>query len=228
MSTNTKRPSCRTELLSPVRIPKVADCLSRQFTAAEPMGVALGLSYEQFLPAAQAILEHACGEGLSVVAVDPDTDRIMGVVVAEDLHFALLPGAPSPADIYPGLEPIFALLEELTHAHFARLAPRAGEYVHLLMACTHPRAESSVTNRLLQAFILNCRERGYEHLVLEATGKASRKMRRIAGMESRGCVRYADFEWNGSKPFAAIRETDVCELLMQTVRRIVEVRCKAG
>jgi ribosomal protein S18 acetylase RimI-like enzyme len=201
----------RCEILKKNDARQLVHLVARTFSADEPMGVAVGLlapDVERFLEAAG---EQILSDGLTMVARDAETGKLIGALITDDLV------SPLPAEmdtLSDKLLPIFSLLGGLQEDYREGRTLSSGQYLHPFMLATDKRYRGrGVAQKLIAASLENGAELGYRHAVTEASGVIVQHVFRKAGFVERVRRPYATFRHAGSTPFASIQGHEAAILM---------------
>ena len=184
-------------------VPELAALIGVAFARADPLSVAAGLSAEQIEGFVRGVTRVENVADLSIVARDAATGAVVGVLLGEDAA-APPPSAPPamPGSFIPLLTLFVALVGEMP----ARNA-EPGEVVHLYMlAVDEPVTRRGIAQRLVEASVANAAARGYGLAVNEAAGRVSHHVFGKRGFTDRARISYAEFEYGGRRPFAAVAD----------------------
>jgi ribosomal protein S18 acetylase RimI-like enzyme len=183
---------------------EMARLLGEAFSRQDPPAVAVGLTPSEFEAFVRLFLPRAAIEGLTVVARQASTRRLIGALLTED-------SASAPPDgmeeLSPKFEPIFDILGQLDTEYRGDVAVRPGESLHLFLLGV---AESVAGRGVAQQLVSTCLERGagkgYRRAVTEATNKVSQHIFRKLGFAERVRRSYQEHRSDGRAMFASIAE----------------------
>lgn len=201
------------ELFTMADAAETLDVVTEAFITYEPMTAFQAVSEDAFRHFAGLLLQKAEDEQLTTVARDPQTGKIIGAMISEDI------GNPEPAgldSIDERFGPIFTLLGSLSDQYFAtRPAPKPGEYAHLFMVGTrHTRKSGGVALNLVKLAVENARNKGFKVAFAETTGRISQHVfTNRVGFTQHHEILYKDFEFDGQKVFAKIEGHPSCTLV---------------
>ncbi len=201
------------DLIKPQDIDGVTKCLAATFMR-EPMTKVLGITLEEFNHFAYLFVQKAAQEGLSILARDPNSEEVIGCLVAED--FVTDP----PAGIETVCEkfyPIFALLGGLDEAYKETNPVVPGQLYHIFMVgVQRAYAGSGVIHKLNMAAERLAQSKGYKGAIGEATGPISygiyTKRQLFKEVHS---IAYRDFRFDGKAVFASVSDCESCRLLVK-------------
>ena len=157
---------------------------------------ALGVDLSTYRKNLRPSFEAMVAQGLSFLAMDGD--RCIGAIIATDLLDTI---TETPADT-----PVAALTQSLTQTYLATRSPARGEALLVDMAAVHPDAQGLGVYPALRAALHDAaRQKGWRYVVGELSSPATQavvlgKM----GHTKMAEIAFKDFEWNGTRPFAAI------------------------
>jgi ribosomal protein S18 acetylase RimI-like enzyme len=185
----------------PAEFPEIAALIGAAFARADPLSVAAGLSAAQIEGFVRAVTRVENVADLSIVGRDVATGAVVGVLLGED---AAAPPPPAPPAMPGSFIPLLTLFVALVGEMPARNA-EPGEVVHLYMlAVDEPATRRGIAQRLVEASVTNAAARGYRLAVTEAAGRVSHHVFGKRGFTDRARVSYAEFEYAGRRPFAAV------------------------
>ena len=180
----------------------------------EPTTIALGLDEALAAPAITSVTRTAAREGLSVIAREATTGKIVGCLIARDFN------APPPDGfeaVAAPFAPLFALLsgmEESFRARSAAPVPDGAVCVLIMAGVDEAYRGARVLGRMCARTEQVARERSFRALLAEATGAASQQaaLQRL-GFEVLERFAYRDFVFEGRNVFASIESVDSCALI---------------
>lgn len=206
----TSRPAARV-YCQPLRAedaPEAVRLIARAFTTREPMARALEISMQEFTTFLSLCLPRMIEEGLSVVARDRGTGRMVGAVLADSLGGPALPPWPDGPEgerARTMFAPLLAALATLDEQWLAERQARDGQVLHVaLVGVDEAAARDGIARLLLEACIGTAEARGFASAIAEVTSGASHRLFRSHGFLDRFVVPYARFEFGGARPFASI------------------------
>lgn len=190
----------RYELLEARNTGDVADVVARSFTdGSEPVGRSLGLAAEDFKQLVEALMPKYLLDGLSIVVRDAKTGDIAAALLNDELGG----GLPVDPSRFEWAAPLFALAMDMYGRYFQGQHPEPGRIVHFVMLAVSGSCRGKgVANQLIELSLERARGRGYDRVVVEATGLISQHLMRKAGFITRVEIPYATFEYAGKRPFA--------------------------
>lgn len=211
----------RYEMLSEHNLFGAVRCVSEAFTSNEPMSRHLGITVSDFATFAQAYYSELIDEGLSLVAVDEQQNRVIGVRMSEDY-------CKQDEDIYivglsPRFFPLFALLESLSMEFKKIRRVEPGKYAHMFMvAVAQGYNGRGIAPNMYRLFLKLVMEKGFTHAVTEPTGVISQHILiNKFGFRELFRINYRDFEFEGTYPFSDLKGHE-CAMLLE--KELAELR----
>ena len=204
----------RYEMLSEANLFGAVRCVSESFTKNEPMSRHLGITQAEFANFAQACYSELIDEQLSLVAIDENTNQVIGVRISEDY-------CRQDQELYidglsPKFFPLFSLLDELAlkFRQLRKILP--GTYAHMFMvAVAEGFTSRGIAPTMYRLFLNIAIKRGFTWAVTEPTGMISQHILGTKfGFHELHRVKYADFEFEGTRPFADLMGHE-CAMLME-------------
>jgi len=194
------------QTLTPSLVGKAIDCIGVSFANKyDPFSRGLGLSQAQWGVMAQMFVQRAAEKDLSFVAIDPETERVEGVIINEDWK-------EKQPEMYRTLvdwAPVRAIFNEL-HTRFKSSHPRIahGKVLHpLYFTCVRPEARKlGIVTSLWEKSVELARNRNYEKMVAEAGNPVSEAVFQKLGFDEASNVSYDEFRFQGKKPFADLKK----------------------
>ncbi|HEV8482622.1 MAG TPA: GNAT family N-acetyltransferase [Blastocatellia bacterium] len=183
---------------------EMARLLGEVFSRRDPPAMAAGLTTSEFETFVRLFCPQAAVEGLTVVARNAGTRKLVGALLTEDSASALPDGMDQ---LSPKFEPIFDILGQLDAEYRAGRPPSPGESLHLFLLGV---AESVAGRGVAQHLVTTCLEygarKGYQLAVTEATNKVSQHIFRKLGFADRVRRSYFNHRFAGRAVFESIAE----------------------
>lgn len=179
-----------------------ADLFVRTFCDDEPITKHLGIQYHEYEPFAQAVIQKAVKDGLSVVALD-DKNRVVGCVIGEDITDSF---QPNPS-LYPKMKPIFALIEQLSEPFFSGKSFKKGKMAHTWIAMVDKSFRGKGVSTDIDLACTNLiASKGYYFTYAEFTNDISEKVTRHYPVSKKIYeLSYAEFIYQGKAPFKGVK-----------------------
>lgn len=183
---------------------EMAVLLSEVFTERDPPAVAVGLTQPEFERFVRLFCPRAAEQSLTIVARCVATDRLCGVLLAEDSAT----GMPSGVDgLSARFRPVFDILGQLDEDYRGDSGIASGQSIHLfLLGVSRQYSGQGVAQQLVSQCLANAANRGYCAAVTEATNPTSQHIFRKHGFVDRVSRSYRTHEYAGARPFMSIAE----------------------
>ncbi len=191
------------DIANQLDVEDVVHLIAAMFSQADPLAVAMGLSFRNLEHFLQPFAPRTIADELTLVARSRDTRKLVGVLLTDDFAF---PPAVDLKQVSAKFLPIFSILETLDEQFRKGTAISPGEYLHLFMlAVDHRFSGHGIGQGLLKACLGNGFRKGYRKALTEATGTVSQHVFRKQGFRGRFSVAYRDFMYEGKTVFASIQ-----------------------
>ncbi|MDJ0842560.1 MAG: hypothetical protein QNK37_39035 [Acidobacteriota bacterium] len=196
-------------------------CVSHSFIQNEPMAAHLGITIDEFLHFAGAFYPTLIEPGLSFVAVDEEIDQVVGVRISEDFYDEL-EESPEIPGLSPKFFPLFTLLEELGAEYKKTHNWQHGKYIHMFMIAVEDGYQGrGIAPNMNKMFFRHVKGLGFTHAITEPTGLISQHiLKNKFGFKVLHEIKYADFVFDGEKPFADLLEHPSAMLMEKDLSEI--------
>jgi ribosomal protein S18 acetylase RimI-like enzyme len=186
-------------------VESTSQLMSETFTAREPITLAMEIGYEEHLSFSRALTTEAARDGLSLVAEERETGKIVGYLISEDLFKVQSESLP------PKYIPIFDLLDELSRDYKSTAREHSRKVLHLLMVGVDlQHAQQGLATKLVSHTINSAPAAGFGSAVTEATATYSQNLFNTLGFATTKEILYREHKLNGIKPFARIQTPTKC------------------
>lgn len=187
-------------------------CLSEVFSGGEPMVKTLEITKEEFYPFAEIYCKKAIKEGLSVIATEKETCKVIGFVISEDFASEQPEGIES---INEKFQPIMVLLDTLDEQYKKTHTVKKGQILHLFMGGVNENYKrNKVGITLTEENLKLAKTKQFSGAVAEATGLVSQHiLRDKLGFEEMFSIEYKSFNYNGVNVFNNIEGPVSCILM---------------
>ncbi len=192
------------------------DVLCDVFVESSAVHVALGVQAGPYRKYFAPHFQSMVAQGLSYVAVDDRTDEVVGVIVGCDF----IQDADHSSE--PGwITPLYELLDDLSARYHDTLEVGQGEIILVDMAAVIPGYEGRGIYRQLRLQLHErAREVGFTRVVGELSSAATQAVcTREFGHRVVSEIAFADFVYQGTRPFAAITEPPTIQLVEGRLNR---------
>lgn len=182
----------------------------------EPMQTVLDTTFEDILEFMEHIVQHAIPTGLSAIAIDTETDKVVGISINKDLL-----DEPIGKDdrFSEKLFPIFELLDQLDNKYHEYYEVKPNEIYHNMMLAIDSKYRNNDITTLFFNFCTDIAyKKGFKTMLAETTGPISfHVVTKKLGFKELYSIKYADFYFNGTYPFKNIKGAEYCYLLHRPV-----------
>lgn len=176
--------------------------VGQAFSGSDPMAIARGLSTRDFYQYIVRLGEWLSEAGLSVIARDRKSGRVVGALISGDF------ASTSPLDIEQVSSkfiPIFCLLQSLEDRYKKGKQIDLHEYLHLYMLAVAPQHRGkSIARTLVSVALEHGVGQGYKVALTEAANPTSQHIFSKAGFMPRFELPYGQFTYQDDRVFAAI------------------------
>lgn len=184
------------------------DILNEAFCQREPLTVCLGIPPEKDVVETRAICQQAVSDGLSVVAVDTECNKIIGVATSSILDPSNMSLPDIPEDILLLYRPIYSIIGKLQEVFLNSPAfqnnPDA-KVVSAMKLGVHPNYTGmGLGTKLRQATTELAQRKGYHFATAAASSPGSQRLYQKLGFEVLDGLKYCDFELDGKRPFDSV------------------------
>lgn len=157
--------------------------------------------YRQYLHA--SFIEMAL-EGLSYVALDEQTGKAVGCLIASDFQHHLNPAV----DLGSKFSPLTALTGELCRQYKEERSIQQGAVVLVDIGAVAPNASGrGVYQQMRLAAQANAKAKGFTHIVGELSSASTQHViLKTLGHKKLAEVIFSDFAFNGQRPFEGIKD----------------------
>lgn len=200
------------EILQENDIEQTIACVIETFSIGEPMAKSLGITPDEYHSFAEIVCKKAVKDGLSIVAKDKATSKVIGFSISEDL----VSEPPERIEkINVKFHPILALLTILDEKYKKSHKVEKGQIFHLYMV----GVSESCKNRNIATVLLNeslklAKLKNFSGAIAEATGLVSQHIiRDKLGFEEKFEIEYKSFTHEGKNVFKNIMNSHRCILL---------------
>ncbi|XP_077981529.1 arylalkylamine N-acetyltransferase-like 2 isoform X2 [Glandiceps talaboti] len=190
-------------------IDDATEVLMTTFIKGEPMTICLGLTPQEDSIQAKILCQQAAKDGISVVAIDTVKDKIIGVATSS-IHQGSVttPSDQDNQEMISKYEPINSLLDQL-EGQFndypdLKNNPDAKFTKALKLGVLAEYAGKGLGTRLRQATTDLAKSKGFQFTVASASAPSSQRLYQKLKFDELAEIKYSDFEFKGTYPFASI------------------------
>ncbi len=184
--------------LSPDTVEATARLYTEVFVLDEPMTRWHREKEEDFLSFARKYVHFCETEGLSCIAREEITGKVIGFIFCSDLTMDLDALGPDMREYLTRFDAIIQLIEALEEKYLTchNVKPGIGLHINQLGICREGR-NRSVSTALIRHIVASARERGFQKIVADCTGPLSCRSFENAGFVRAGSIRYSSFILGG-------------------------------
>lgn len=178
-----------------------ADLFITTFCDDEPITKHLGIQHHEYEPFAQAVIQKAVKDGLSVVAVDSN-NQVVACALGEDIIDAFTPNL----SLYPKMKPIFGLIEELSKPFLSDKTFKKGKMAHTWIAMvSKAHRGKGLSTEIDLACTNHLAKKGFDFTYAEFTNDISENITHHYPVSKKvNEIIYEDFVYQGLKPFKGV------------------------
>lgn len=202
---SAKKPEFEVSILKKEHAQSAIKLFVESFCDSEPITKELDIPYEHYKPFAEAVINKAIKDGISVVAVNRHKE-VIACAIAEDMTNLFEPNVEQ----YPKIKPVFDLLDQLSAPFLKNKKFKQGKMAHVWIAIVDHNHRGI---GLSTAIDMACGEllvlKGYDFVYAEFTNDLSEKIAYHYDAYSLcHSIDYRNFTLsNGEKPFANVKGT---------------------
>eukprot|EP01065_Artemidia_motanka_P025778 TRINITY_DN30742_c0_g1_i1.p1 TRINITY_DN30742_c0_g1~~TRINITY_DN30742_c0_g1_i1.p1 ORF type:complete len:288 (+),score=67.97 TRINITY_DN30742_c0_g1_i1:66-866(+) len=200
------------QVLQADKVAEAVDVLANAFACDGQTGVTsmCGLDADAVHSLASMYLPRTAANGVSICAVEEESGRVVGVIVAEDFASqpplgidALLAQHPATTNLVGILDECADQLFRTNHELSAGQLPMPGKICHLMCVGVAPAwRRQHIALDLVKTALSQSAKLGFETVFADASGIAAQHLYTHCRMESVGGIEFADWECDGERPFA--------------------------
>lgn len=191
-------------------LPQAFALATEVFATQSTLHRALNVNLEAYRTYLAPSFDAMVAEKLSVVAVAPETQTVLGVMIATDFHHQFAPQSAAPDPFAP----LQALTAELTRLYRRKYSITPGQVALVDMAAVATSANGhGLYRKMRTALHASAKHQGFEAVVGELSSAATQHvvLDRL-GHQKIAEVTFASFEFEGKRPFETI--TDPARIIL--------------
>ncbi len=194
------------KILTPNLREETFDLATEVFIEGSTLHVALGIELEEYREYLRGSFDQMAREGLSVVAIEEVSEKIVGCIIASDFYNHL----DISISQNEKLAPIGALGNALAIKYLETQEIAEGQVILSDMAVIAPEMAGKNIYQDMKAFCHeNARAKGFKRIVGELSSQATQHVvLNKLGHAKIAETRFRDFEFQGRKPFANIAKPE--------------------
>lgn len=183
---------------------ETVDLLTETFCQGDPIETALHITPGEFRVMLELELEPIWRNGLSMLARDVPSGRLLGALVAMD---ALAESVDSRGKITPKFEPIGEIARDFHDFYVSTRNPQPGSCLYLFVIGVHSDAAGQgLGQKLIGEALRNARKKGYRSAFALTTNLASMNAFRKHQFSAIKTIDYQSYLYRGCPVFASITE----------------------
>jgi len=173
------------------------------FVNASVLHTAMNVSIQEYRHYMDAYFDSICSQSLSLIAIDTQTNKLVGCLIACDYstqEYSLM-------SVPNRLKPVNALLKSLDNLYRKNRQIQKGQFMLVDMAAVSPIARGQgIYTKLRKAAHCVGREAGFSVVVGELSSAVAQQLC-INKLNHKVCaeIMYSTFEYKGQRPFATIK-----------------------
>ncbi|XP_070532536.1 uncharacterized protein [Ptychodera flava] len=213
MSLSKANPEIAYEVLTEDHFEEAAHILTSTFIGGEPLRLAVKMPYEAELAYNQIMCRECAQDGVSVVAIDKNLNKVIGVTVGKIVNgtdpnamldeISLMPDALKP--YYERFGPLFGKLEQCYFQNPNFLNNPDCKILKSYKISVHPDYEGrGIGTKIADVRRELAEKKVVKFICLVATALRSQILYKKLGYEDIGEIFYKDYTYNDEKPFAGI------------------------
>ncbi len=200
------------EMLTEKDLEQTVACVTETFTTDEPLTSAVNISPNEFHPFANMYCVKAISDGLSVIARDKVTRKVIAFLISE----ALASEAPKVLEeVSEKFRPIMALLDRLDQQYKSNLVTNSDQILRLFMGgVSKDYRGRNILAKLIAENIEIAKRHGFSVAIGEATGPGSEYILVNKFDFKHQCkIYYRAFAYQGVNVFESIKAAHYCVLV---------------
>lgn len=202
------------QLLEAPDLEATINCVTEAFPNSEPLTTASGITIDEFYPFAKIVCIQAVKEGLSHIAKDANTGKVIGFRISEDLIQAETEENNTVIDSLVKFYPIFSLLKDLKEEYLQEKIIQKGQVLHFIMVGVQKNYRNlNIAKNLITENLGLAQEKKFTTVICEATGIISQHNARKLGFKEIVAIEYKDYAYQGLKVFEKIEPHAKCILM---------------
>jgi ribosomal protein S18 acetylase RimI-like enzyme len=184
--------------LSPDDVEAAARLYTEVFVRDEPTTRWHRITEDNFLPFARAYVQFCEKEGMSFIAQEEGTGKVIGFIFCHDLALDLDALGPDIREYLSRFDATIRLIDALEENYRDPGAMKPGMALHVYqLGISREFRNRSVSTALILTAISFARERGFKQIVTECTGPQSCSSFGNCGFTPKGSIEYSSFLIDG-------------------------------
>ncbi|AFZ23707.1 hypothetical protein Cylst_1420 [Cylindrospermum stagnale PCC 7417] len=206
------------QLLAAPDLEATINCMAEAFPNSEPLTTALGITIDEFYPFAELVCIQAVEEGLSHIAKDANTGKVIGFRISEDLIQEESEENNTVINSLIKFYPIISLLKDIKEAYLRDKIIQKGQVLHFIMVGVQKNYRNlNIAKNLITENLGLAEDKKFTTVICEATGKISQHNARKLGFNEIVAIEYKDYLYQGLKVFEKIEPHAKCILMEKII-----------
>lgn len=206
------------QLLESPDLEATINCMAEVFPNKEPLTTALGITIDEFYPFAELVCIQAVKEGLSHIAKDANTGKVIGFRISEDLIQEESEENNTVINSLIKFYPIISLLKELKEEYLQDIRIKKGQVLHFIMVGVQENYRNlNIAKNLITKNLRLAQDKKFTTVICEATGVISQHNARKLGFNEIVAIEYKDYVYQELKVFEKIEPHSKCILMEKMI-----------
>jgi len=197
-------PEIAFSLLAKTDFCETVDMLTETFCRNDPIEVAMQVTHDEFRAMIKPELEAVIDNGLSVVARDRDSGRLVGALLAADI---LAETVDSRGKVSQKFDPISEIARDFHHFYLNTHALQVGHCLYLFVLGIHTDFFGLGFGKMLtREALTNARSKGYQSALSLTTNSVSTHLLKNFMFEPIKTQEYQTYKFRGQAVFSSITD----------------------
>lgn len=191
--------------LSPGAVEAAARLYTEVFVRDEPTTRWHRITGDNFLPFARTYVQFCEREGLSFIAQEEGTRKVIGFIFCHDLSLDLNALGPEMREYLSQFDATIQIISALEEKYLKPGAMKPGMGLHVYqLGISREFRNRSISTALIRTVLAFARERGFKQVVTDCTGPQSCRSFGNCGFTREGSIEYSLFLINGTAFFSGL------------------------
>lgn len=184
------------EIFTEENLEETIVCVVEVFCNSEPLISGLGISKSEFYKEVEMDCKAALAEGLSWIAKAPDTDQVVGFIIAKDF----MNYYPSPANLSEEMQAVSEALTCLQNQYMNTRKLDKGQMLHSMLAGVNENYRNrGIARTLMTETLKKAQQQKFVGAVCEVTGIIAYQGALKTGFKEVVSIEYKDYTYQGAK-----------------------------
>ena len=190
------------------RLEETITFVAQHFVEHEYLTRESQLTIEEFTVFCRQYCEASLKHHLSIIALDKETNELIGFAINEDPNSTLAVDATQFYDISEHYIPFLNMLGELSEKHL-KIEMKPNYSFHLYLLGVKPAYQGKkIGKTLVEASELVAKQHQFTYMIVEATSPVTKPICENLDYINLGNNAYKDFTLNNTKPFEHVLDYD--------------------